>query len=262
MVFAGEPTLRIVEAVIGQSRPGGVAFDYLRKNAVWEGGMRRSFSVLVGALAGEEHDSLSLAQERLQYLNGKYMTRYPLLYLRKAAEVIVCYVRERDWWAANPPRLMESTDEQAAVLAESISEILRRIHKTGCSRPYSLLTKYLHFCFPDSFPIYDAQAALSIQMWSYLAYDNRGPEWQPFQFARIADTSGEGYHSIVRFYRRLWASSSHEQRSYLTMNSDYISEVIEGRVSVPDLVDKLLWSASGDPLPLGLMVRPDSSPND
>ena len=240
------PMARIVEAVIKESAPGGRSYDYLQRQADWEGQMRTAFAEMVAS------NDLELAEERLRYLNGKYMTRYPLEHIPLTAGCIWNELRSRRWDVEKPPYLFGCSEEQKGKLSGLVPVILAAIAKADAPRPYSLTTKYLHFCFPESFPICDNQAAESIQMWGYMAFDHRGEEWQQFSWSRLVDTSGSGYRGVLEFYRRFWQAASDEQRSQLTEHARHLSDVVGGNVSTLDLIDKLLWMASGDPLPLGL----------
>ncbi|MDO8589108.1 MAG: hypothetical protein Q7T82_18930 [Armatimonadota bacterium] len=244
-----------VNAVISESRDGGIIHSYLSQQISWEGPMRKSFASLVADLASGSPQSITRVTERLQYLNGTYRTRYPVASMPCAVNVLVKLIGDMGWWRTSPPVLFGSSEIDSEQLANMIPGILDGIEKQGCKRPYSLLTKFLHFCFPDSFPIYDAQAASSIQMWSFLAFKNRDADWKQFRLLEMTDTSGHGYKSLVKFYNLFWSTTNDAQRTELVRSTNMLSHHIGGKVSILDLVDKLLWLASGDPLPLGLTLR-------
>ncbi len=180
-----------------------------------------------------------------------YRTRYALQHIPTVSAIVIKAV-DADWWRGNAPRLLGSSDRVATKIRTLVPAILDLTAAAGCHRPYSLVTKYLHFCFPDTFPIYDSQAAASIQMWSYLEFPDRGPHWAQFTIKAAAPAHGRGYGAILAFYRRFWDVATLEQRAGLAELALKNGAVITGRVTVLDLVDKLLWKASGDPLCLGL----------
>jgi hypothetical protein len=133
---------------------------------------------------------------------------------------------------------------------------MQTIKNAGFSRPYSLATKFLHFMLPNTFAIYDSQAARTIDAWwgsvcSGEAQSTFGVR-PPFGFAHIAETSANGYRSVLDFYWLIWQASPAEMRH----ESEQIARILQDRlrtefsaplvrVSVLDLIDKYLWRASG-----------------
>ncbi len=239
-----DPTVRIVEAVIRESDP--------HRLDPWESGLRNRFAGFVLARGAPGGGSETTAESILRELNWRYRTRYPLDQIDDACQIVVEELEDRKWWHHRPAPLLQCGKEESRAIADAIPHILGRIGERGYRRPYSLLTKFLYFCFPECLPIYDAQVASSIQMWSYMAYRTRGEEWQQFAIARTGDTSGQGYVAIVRFYRHLWNVASDSQRARLKALAVQAEATLGARVTVLDLIDKLLWRAAGDPLRLGL----------
>jgi hypothetical protein len=156
-------------------------------------------------------------------------------------------------------------DEIHAVLVSSIA----RIKGTGSKRPYSLASKFLHFLLPDTFAIFDDQAAASIAMWRYFAFEceveGRADKSNQFSWRFIAeDKSGSGYRGVLDFYRVVWSSSSskvcEEARRAASDFQTHIQERYDkkrARFTVLDLIDKLLWKGDGNPIVLGLAPAPD-----
>jgi len=247
------PTKSVLQKVIDECAQGGLVASYFDMQRAWEGRMRVSFDELVSSIRQRLPHAATRAEEMLRYLNGKYSTRYNLESIPFATLTILDVIEGHGWWNAAPPSILDCPDENAQSICNVVETILNQIEADGHKRPYSLLTKYLHFCFPQSFPIFDAQSAASIQMWSYVAFQARGPEWSPFKFVNISHSSGSGYPGLVQFYRYLWGQATQADRQRLHMYSLELGKSLGGGISVLDLFDKLLWRASGDPLYLGLI---------
>ena len=199
--------------------------------------------------------------ERLRILNNMYNCRFPVVYIPEVIKVIIEHIKQLKR-LTNDSDVLICNDNDLLLYFSNIPTMLETIRNISIDnvprkapRPYSLLTKYLHFCFPNTYPIYDKQAALSIQMWSYMAFENRtiNGEWANYQVWEIADTTGDGYFAIIDFYRNIWNLANDEQKNKLKLNAEFNSKIANGKVSVLDLIDKVLWRASGDPLLLGLL---------
>jgi hypothetical protein len=89
-------------------------------------------------------------------------------------------------------------------------------------------------------------------MWSYAAFDTRGQEWEAYSYNAVSDMSGSGYSGVIRFYRMFWNEADETQRKAIVEGAEYVSKTIDGHVSAVDVIDKVLWSANGDPARLGL----------
>lgn len=111
----------------------------------------------------------------------------------------------------------------------------------------------MHFSFPETIAIYDAQVAASIQAWSYFAFAYDKPGWQRFGFWPIAVTDASGYRAVLDFYRIFWDATSPEPRDDLRRAAIDVRAVVGGATAIVDLVDKLPWRANGDPRLLGLL---------
>ena len=92
-------------------------------------------------------------------------------------------------------------------------------------------------------------------MWAYFEFRQHGglEGWERFMWNRLADSSGNGYADLMRFYVRLWCDASPDQRARLQQLASELDRLIGGRVTILDLVDKLLWKANGHPVHLGLL---------
>jgi len=250
-----DPMSRIVESVLEQTTEGGRVEGYFRSAGHWEGPVRRGLNEMMRGLEIGDPNALAEADWSLRHLNWGYRTRLPVGSVRLIARTALNMVERGGWLHRKPVALWGCSEGDVKTLAEFVPEALDAIREAGVpGRPYSFVTKLLHFCFPESFPICDSRAASSIQMWSYAAYPDGGQDRERFEWGRLADPSGDGYDGVVEFYRRFWDAASAGQRSELAERSKEMERIIGARVGILDLLDKLLWDAKGDPLPLGLRV--------
>ena len=240
-----------VEAVLRGSDADGGITTYYQSQKSWEGRMRNQFRDLVTARAST--GSFASAADLLRALNAFYRTRYPVAHLSVVASSVECAVRDVGWWDATPPSLLGATSAESEAIADVAQRSIADVNAATKTHPYSLTTKFLHFCFPETFPIYDAQAAASIHMWSYFAFEDRGSTWRRFSYGATTWTDASGYGGIVDFYRQFWEAAGNESRDALRTSAERMSNEIGGRVTVIDLVDKLVWMANGDPRRLGLL---------
>ena len=117
--------------------------------------------------------------------------KYPIFY-----DCMYEAVDRRGWWTNNPPKLLGAADEEVRVIAEVVKDALTLFMHRGDGRNYSLLSKWLHFCFPETFAIYDSRAAQSVETVSKgvsLQPARGGAESHHFLREAISDTSGKGY---------------------------------------------------------------------
>lgn len=237
----------IDSATSGQTR------TYLLSAAKSEKAMRDGFSELKTA----EADGVIHVYNTLRSVNGLYRTRYSSTKLQKVAEIVFDSVKSRGWWYHDPPHLLQCSEPEAEQIAAFISHTLEQISGSGLHHPYSLLTKWAHFCFPNSFVIYDWQAASSVQTWSYFTFPLGNNQSADFAAAQIARPDGAGYRGLTSFYRICWQSASDEQRDALRAVAQDLSKAIDSHVSIIDLLDKALWNANGDPRKMGLLTLSD-----
>ncbi len=255
-------SLAIMQSAIQAAQPGGITAKYFEDNGQWEADLRHRFAEMSDLL---EHDPLSrikAIEPFLRELNSRYTTRYATSQHEVACRSIVKVIEETGWWSCEAPSLHTSSREQTNSIANTVSAILRDIQVVGAKRPYSLITKFLYFCFPQTFAIYDQQAAASIWMWSLFAFheDNDGSSLERFSIDQVSDTSGVGYGAVPEFYRSVWESSPKETQMAAVAAADRLQETLRKNASravvgVIDLLDKLLWHANGNPIHLGL-ARP------
>lgn len=252
-----EPMACIVAAVLRESRPRRlVAECYPPGRDGWgERSLREKFARLGG------DPSTGLAGAALSELARFYPAHCPNDYLPSLAQALLESIRGRGWWQTPPPELVECATADTIALACSVREILAELPPRAGSRPYTpyvLLTKFLHFAFPSTFAICDAQAAASIQMWSYLAYRADQHERKDYLLKDLVDVTGKGYAAVLSFYRLFWNAASSGQRAELERLAAGISASLgikgpgAGTVTTLSLLDKLLWLANGDPRLLGL----------
>jgi hypothetical protein len=190
-------------------------------------------------------------------LNGKYKTHAPL---RTAGLFIGTLLEELDhqkWLDSDPPALLADTGVLASadLISDFVPPVLRNLKAKGGRREYSLLTKFLYFTYPETFPIYDAQAARSVQEWAYFSFkEERNPkERTAFSFGTIGNLDGNGYRHLVEFYRRFWTEASPDDQVQLRKVADEMEGIVGAKVGVLDLLDKHLWMANGNRVLLGLL---------
>lgn len=249
------PTVELLASAIS-SATDGAARDYLVLAAaadlrVNETTMRNAFVELRNHAS--DPDACDLCYRATRDLNAFYRTRYPLRHLGEAADIAFRAVQERGWWESNPPTLLTCAQAEAEALSAFVVSTLKQISDAHLNNPYSLLTKWLHFCFPDSFVIYDAQVAASIQTWSYFTYPLYTHDTDKFLAAKTWVTDGSGYTGVIDFYRTCWQYSTEFVRDGLHSCAADLSNLIEAPVSVLDVIDKLIWLANGDPRKMGLL---------
>lgn len=256
----------IVRSAIDAANPGGSTADYFEEYGGGEARMRHRFAELRVALG---HDSTAGAEDAINLfteLNRSYATRYKKSDLPPVCRCLIECVTEAGWWTHDAPSLLGSSEEEAASIARVVSAILLSTQDAGANRPYSLVTKFLHFCFPETVAIYDSQAAASIWMWSLFAFDDDAEQAavKPFRVNRTSDTSGSGYRGILDFYRFGWGAIPDADRSAAQAAAESLQTTLQRAaertvVSVLDLLDKLLWGANGNPIRLGLASPPSGS---
>lgn len=253
-----EPMTCIVAAVLREARPRGrVAECYPPGRDGWgERSLREKFARLGG------DPSTGLAGAALSELARFYPVHCPNDYLPSLAQALLESIRGRGWWQTPPPELLVYAAADTIALAGSVKKILADdLPPRAGARPYTpyvLLTKFLHFAFPSTFAICDAQAAASIQMWSYLAYCSDLEERKDYLGKDLVNVTGKGYAAILNFYRLFWNAASSGERAELEQLAAGISARLgvkgpgSGTVTTLSLLDKLLWLANGDPRLLGL----------
>ena len=241
-----------MDCVIESAVSGGTR-GYFLPVAKSEKMMRDGFAQLKAGAGGT--DRLDHTYATLRSVNGFYRTRYSLARLREMAQIVFDSVSSHGWWHIDPPDLLHCAKTEAEPVASFISKTLREISGSGLHHPYSLLTKWMHFCFPESFVIYDWRVASSVQTWSYFAFPLEEDGYAEFAAARIAQPDGTGYRGLVSFYRLCWQAASSDQQEALQTAAQQLSNAIDSHVSVIDVIDKALWIANGDPRKMGLLTH-------
>ncbi|MGI6294474.1 MAG: hypothetical protein ACOX3G_00110 [Armatimonadota bacterium] len=237
----------IESAIDGQTRA------YLLSAAKGEKVMRDECLELKANAVGA--DSSINAYSSLRSVNGFYRTRYSLALIQDMAQIAFDSVQFEGWWSNDPPDILQCSDAEAASIAAFIPRTLQHMSKSGLHHPYSLLTKWMHFCFPDSFVIYDWQVALSVQTWSYFTFALEDSSSEHFAANNIAQLDGSGYRNLLDFYRFCWESAASQQRDALQAVAKDLGAAISSHVSIIDVIDKALWKANGDPRKMGLLTR-------
>jgi hypothetical protein len=251
-------TQTLAAAVLRESMPGGAIGKHFVEQKSWEEQTRRRCRTLVGTLdLGRWPDE---AKDLLHAINGYYHVHFPNRHLSFVAESIHSAVAAQNWWATALPMVLDlsladaEADAISRVVADSVNNAYAKIvetHDTVRRHPYSLVTKFLHFCFPSTVPIYDRQVAVGIQMWSTSTY-GQPEERQRFDVKHTTVTDASGYRGIIDFYRLVWEGALPVQRAALSQYAARLSCDVGVPLTVVDLIDNLLWWANGDARRLGL----------
>jgi len=251
--------------VLCAAQPWGTTREYFEKERSWEAKIRQGFAEITGAIAANKAGAQPAAIDLLQEMGKRYRAiwndtkiKYPVFY-----DCMYQAVDRRGWWTCTPPRLLSATDEDLEAIAETLKDALTLFTQRGDGRNYSLLSKWLHFCFPDTFAIYDNHAAQSVETVSRkvtLRLASGGVQSTHFLREEISNTSGKGYLGLLNFYRLFWdAASSAGMTDHIQSESKKIQSLLReekgcgsARVSPLTLLDMLLWMSNGSPQELGL----------
>ena len=125
----------------------------------------------------------------LRHLNRFYATRHDLKHLpdvyRFLMEAVTIFRHDHGVNA----RLLECSDSVRDAIYRVLVTSIEKIKRTGSKQPDSLASKFCHFLLPDTFAIFDDQAAASIEMWRYFAFncevEPNSPGWNQFRRARL-----------------------------------------------------------------------------
>jgi hypothetical protein len=249
--------IHIVEAAIREASPNGETWNYFQKHGSWEAPMRSVFSRVTPAIASDRKSARSCAHVLLYTMGVRYGAIGPTTKINFFYESINEMIEKRGWWNSKPPPLFGSSEVEAKEIAAVVPDSLDLFKRRGDDLTYVLATKWLYFCFPETFAIYDKLAATSIgKVFSRL---NFGPnadrlDTRQFHFYSLRDGRGRGYIGMVNFYRSFWsaacASGLDTQLTAVANENQLVLRRQPGcedaRVSTLDILDKLLWIASKD----------------
>lgn len=245
------------------TRRNGIVVAYFRRQAEQEARLRSGFGRLVASLRTGAIDVIDLAETMLGQLDRDYNTGLARYCGEQAvpdvSRCIIETIGELGWPGRDQPSVLDSSPTDAERIANAVRRVLANMRDRGCRHEYSLSTKFLHFCFPDTVAIYDSQAARSIWMWSLFAFYDAADQMrlQQFDLDTTQNPTGGGYGGILEFYRSVWGSTSPDDHqraeAAATRISDGLQLTVQATpVSVLGLLDKLLWFAKGNPISLGL----------
>lgn len=215
--------------------------------------------------------TLSLLDE----VNRRYNTHHDRDLLPGTNDCFREVIEEHLQRRSTSPHLLECAAEDRKDLHRTICDAVKLARadstwKKVPKRPYSLATKFFHFLFPDTFAIVDEQAASSIASWRFFAFECEVPakanERVEFSFQKLADKSASGYLGVLEFYSLVWDAASTELRDEALRVTRDVEQFLRrspetgrARFTVLDLIDKLLWKASGNPIVLGIAQPPRSA---
>jgi hypothetical protein len=252
--------IRVVQAAIRAASSGEKTWDYLRNERSWEGPMRSVFSRITPSISQDAESARCHAIVLLLMMGERYKAIWPDTKITFPVSYDGMYeaIGRQGWWQGSPPRLFGSSTGDAAEIAGVVQYSLAFFQQRGDYRNYSLLTKWLHFCFPETFAIYDGYASKSIQV--ILRHVDCGPNLSGFDMGKMGETSGNGYIGLLNSYRLFWEAA---QTARLDKALDSVAKeneamlraepgCLSARVSTLDILDKLLWKANGSAAALGL----------
>jgi len=260
----------IVEGVLKETEEGGSVRMYFKSQGSEkpEGALRRGFAELMEDARTDQASWRKRARELLRALDIQYKTQIRRWKGEEGLETCAEVIQEglehgglSELLKSGSPKLFPSSEEEAGRALKCDRDVQEVLHETrermNHYRPYSFVTKILHFCFPETFAIYDLQSAVSIRTWSWFAYNSRAGEnsedpLKEWDVGRIGDPSGAGYRKVLEFYQMFWCAASAQEQKELSGRAEKMGGLIDADVSTVDLLDKLLWKANGDPLILGL----------
>jgi len=260
-----EPTLGLVRAAIASANCGAT-LDYFRENAYTHGPLRSRFALLAAGLADSDSGFREEAVSLVGEVNGIYHTRYSVAHLSTIVDAAVSRLRQADWLAKAPPALLSCGVSERSTVAQVYMDILRSVVRCGGKNPWSLLTKWLHLLYPDTYVIYDQNASASIKRWSdvvnanlsesaldRLQFDTENRRWN-------GSYELTWYVGLLKFYQECWdVSVANGLDGDLVRAADSIQVILRRvpssnhcRITVVDVVDCHLWRCNGDGRKLGL----------
>ena len=239
---------RIVRTAIAECSPKGSTFRYFASNP-WEASMRQEFAAYVRVQTELKMVAVDEGVKLLRLLNAKYSARYPVAALPRVYESATRILHEHGWWGDQAPNLFLADNKEVQEIVKVFTEILALVAQHPVPQPYSLLTKWLHFCLPDTFVICDSQAVNSIQASSDLLHKHFGPRSLPrrqFRVISIYEKGGKGYEGALNFYRLCGEAADkagmlaglQEAAQRLEAIQHQIPGCRNTRISVLDVLDK------------------------
>ncbi|MBM4017482.1 MAG: hypothetical protein FJ288_03995 [Planctomycetes bacterium] len=244
-----EPTRRLIAAIIAARE----ARNYFTGAADKECSLRRLFVEMPTCLASysRNKDAQHKAEKAWQHLNNFYRTRAP----RSTAGMFIRCIAENvkaTWPDYRPPPLLSEQPEQCACKISSLVPCILGCLKKSCGRQdYSLVTKFLHFTYPETYPIFDARVARAIEEWAYFTFRQLAERHNWKNYQALGDPTN--YEHLVRFYATLWLACRQEEKMKLRSSAEEMSGIVGASVSVLDLIDKHLWRCAGNPVLLRLL---------
>jgi hypothetical protein len=150
--------IRVVQAAIRAASSGGKTWNYLRNERCWEAPMRSVFSLITPSISQGAESAQCHAIVLLMMMGERYKALWPDTRITFPVFYDGMYeaIERQGWWRGLPPTLFGSSSDNADEIAGVVQHSLEFFKQNGDNRNYSLVTKWLHFCFPETFAIYDS----------------------------------------------------------------------------------------------------------
>lgn len=259
----------IINAAFKAAQSGGSTYQYYVKNAYWQAPLRHRMALLPSMIVADPRVAREIGLTLLNKVRIGYSTQRSTAehQLPGIYDDFLSVVTNKNWLLQEPVHLFGSSLEEAKDIAQVYVELLKRVSKRGGKRPFSLLTKWLHQCFPQTFAIYDKNAARSVLTWSNqklshisstdlrrLQFDVEASYW-----VKRWDDPG-WYLGILNFYRIFWQIAIQQEASSDIENAaEGLQNILHSqpryshaRMTPLQVLDGLLWQANGDTSLLGL----------
>ncbi|RYZ82966.1 MAG: hypothetical protein EOP06_20785 [Proteobacteria bacterium] len=237
----------------------GLVRDWYQSANYWQSPLRHNAAIWRAMVTARNPEAQQYGLQQLHTVNARYKTRAANSDLQAIYNHSLSVLLDKQWFD-NAPSFYESDSDIEEIADTYMATLLDSCNDTK-KRNFSLVSKWLHFCLPDTFPIYDQQVVSSIKAWSDVAHTHLPlTNLERLQYNiehRHWVTHWQNpmwYLSILKFYRQLW-----DEIIRLELADDitrYASEIEEDMklhktnnkytMTVASLMDTHLWLANGN----------------
>ncbi|MBI3351263.1 MAG: hypothetical protein HY036_01650 [Nitrospirae bacterium] len=190
-----------------------------------------------------EDPTLGGTEALLEFLNSFYNTRFKKEHLGSLSESLKSIIK-RNQDRLLRENLFENGSENPhfcqGIIQKIIQDVIQELKdcKPKAKRPYSLVTKFMHFYNPELFPIFDSQANKS---WKVV---EECLNLTGYSSEKGKKTDGIGYGDICKLYLKL-REIIEPQREKVEGLIENIETTFNIEFSILDAFDKFFWLASG-----------------